>query len=782
MVGVSLSHYRILAQVGCGGMGAVYEALDTDLGRRVAIKLLKPEYALEPARRERFLREARAAAALSHTNICVVHEVGHAGDDLFIVMQFVEGETLARRLAGGRIDPARLRKIAEQLADALGEAHARGVIHRDVKPSNIMIDANDHVTVVDFGVAAVARARTLEADQTTSNLDTLTGTGQVVGTIGYLSPEQIRGEKVAAATDVFALGITLYEAATGRHPFDRGSPVQTIAAILNDVPPPIQVAIEGFPHAFDEAILHCLDKRADRRPRNGSAVAAALRRSDTAGPTTQLSLTRHRSIAVLPFASLGLGAGDEYLGEALAAEITTRLARTRRLLVISRTSTQRFRGTALDARQIGRELGVQTVLEGEIARLGGQYRITAQLLEVATGFCVWADNYVRAGDRLFDLHDAVGNKVARALHAEIAAPVPDRAPPDVHPDAFRLYMQGKALYYRFNDTDNLLAIEAFRRALSIDPRFARAHAAIASACMARLEREWEPDSAEWIAEALQACERAVAVEPWLSDAYAAKGLVFVRQRRFTEAEGEFTRALAINANDDIAHSMLGRLRFERGQLLEAVRAYRRALKISPDYVWCWNDLAWAEWLLGRVEQTERALRRVLEINPLDEIARVGVATGHYFRGEFDAAIAVAQKSIDINPHHPFPRPVLAVALAARGRIADAEAVCRDVLAANPDDFLMRAAAGVMYAVAGDEAQMTRANDRALLIVADRVPLNLNVAIHFAFLGRPAIARQWLHKAAAEGLSSTVAIERNPLLQQFAADTPLKGLRRRRRDG
>ncbi len=768
MVGASLSHYRILGQLGAGGMSAVYHALDTDLGRAVAIKLLRPEFALEPDRQQRFLQEARAAAALQHPNICTVHEVGRAGDELFIVMQLIDGRTLAECLASGPIPAARLRHIAVQLADALGAAHASGIVHRDLKPSNVMIGPDDRVTVLDFGVAAIAADRVYDPDGTTAiGRRPLTETGEVVGTIGYLSPEQIRGEHAGPESDVFAVGVTLYEAATGRNPFVRSAPLQTLAALLDDIPPPIRASMQGFPADLDEMCARCLHKRPERRFSDGAALAAALRGRAQIESAPE-GIPRRRSIAVLPFATLQAQPGDEFLGEALAAEIITRLARSKGLRVTSRSSTLRFRGTGADAAQIGRELDVQTILEGGIARIGGRYHITLQLLDAANGFCVWADKYECAQDELFDVQEAVAHRVARALRARLSSPAAaTEAPAGVNARAFELYLQGKALYYRFNSTDNLLAIEAFRRALKLDPAYARAHAAIASACMARLEREWETDEARWIGEALQACERAIATDAWLSDAYAARGLVFVRQHRLVEAEAEFRRALAINANDDIAHSMLGRLFFERGDLRQAARAFRRALKISPDYVWCWNDLAWVEWLLGRFEQTGRALGRVLAINPLDEIARVGIATEHYFRGELDEAVAIARKSMEINPHHPYSRPVVAVALAAQGRVTEAEALCREALADRPNEFLTSAGLALVYALAHDEPRLAEVNARALAIPADRAPLNVNIAIHFAFLQRPEIARLWLRKAFHEGLRSTIVLERNPLLRQFA---------------
>jgi serine/threonine protein kinase/Flp pilus assembly protein TadD len=768
MVGSEFSHYRILRELGAGGMGTVYHALDSDLGRPVAIKFLRPEFALQSDRRERFLQEARAAAALTHPGICTIHEVGRIDDELFIVMQLVDGSTLAERIASGPLDADTVGKIALQLADALADAHARGIVHRDLKPSNIMVNQNQGVTVLDFGLAAMLSEQ-VQADVSTITNQPLTLLGHAAGTIGYMAPEQIRGEPVGPASDLFALGATLYEAATGRNPFRRAGNLQTIAAVLDDYPLPIRSTVSGFPAHLDAIILKCLEKRPEARYPDGNALSKALRDSAIVQPAPRAS-ARHRSLAVLPFTSPQGDQDDEYLSEGLTTEIITKLARLKKLLVISRSTTQKYRGSELDSLQIGRELDVQAVLEGRISKRAQRLRVTVQLLEVATGYCVWGDSYDFDVDDLFHIQEEVSSRVARALRTKFPG-ARTGAAADASPEAHRLYLQGKALFYRFNRTDNLLAIEAFRRALQIEPRYAAASAGLASACMARLEREWEPDESRWMTEALEACERAIAYDAWSSDAYSARGLVFVRQQRLDEAEAEFQRALAINANDDIAHSMLGRIRFERGDLHQAVRAFKRALKISPDYVWCWNDLAWLQWLLGQADETARALARVLAINPVDEIARVGIATAHYFSGELDQAVAVAQKSLELNPNHPFPRPVLAVALARRGQVAEAVTRCREVLAERPGDFLTSAALGVVYAIAGDAENLRLANERALALPAPRAPLNVNIAVHYTFLNRGDYARLWLAKAAREGFRTDIVLKHNPLLRQFALEFP-----------
>ena len=769
MVGTEFSHYRILGQLGAGGMGTVYHAVDTDLGRPVAIKFLRPEFALQPERRERFLREARAAAALTHPNICTIHEVGRAGNDLFIVMGLVDGRTLADIAATGPLEPDTLSRIGLQLADALAEAHAHGIVHRDLKPSNIMIKEGT-ATILDFGVAAVLTEPVYLGDVSTATNRTLTETGHTVGTIGYMAPEQVRGEPAEPATDVFAFGVTLYEAATGRNPFRRADALQTIAAVLDADPPAIRSIVPEFPGRLDDIILKCLDKRPGERFQDGGALAQAFRTSAPA-PRTPRGSPRHRSIAVLPFAA-ARGMADEYLSEGLTTEIITKLARLKGVLVISRSATQRFRNSPVEARQAGRELDVQTVLEGTISKHGDRFRVAVQLLEVETGFCLWGDTCDFSSDDLLRTQEVVASRVARALRARL--PRTENRPTasgTANAEAHRLYLQGKLLFYRFNSTDNLLAIDAFRRALKVDPSCTAAYAALASACMARLERQWETDERRWTSEALEACERSIAQDPWISEAYSARGLVYLRQQRSDEAEVEFRRALALNPNDDIAHAMVGQILFDRGDLQPAANAYRRALKITPDYVWCWNDLAWVHWLLGREEETGRALMHALAINPIDEIARVGIATGHYFRGELDAAVAAAQKAVEINPNHPFTRPVLAVALVAAGRMEEGIALCRSVLDDRPGEFMATSALGVAYALARDEERLQRSLEQALAIRAPRTPLNLNVAVHYAFLGRRDCGQQWLAKAAREGLCLDIVLKRNPLFRQFAPDFP-----------
>lgn len=761
--------FTIVRELGRGGMGEVYLAHDRRLGGLVALKTL-----FEPQ-----LREAQHARLCSgHPHIATMHDVFETTISdrsvTVLVMEYIAGKTANRLIQDGPVPLGEVVRWMRQVAGALAHAHDHEVVHCDLKPANILIAADGAAKVLDFGIGR----RTFDKHVPDQGWR---------GTLPYMAPEQVLEGRYLPAGDIYSLGVTLFELVTGRLPFDAEVP-ELLLQVVGAPVPPISNYRADVPQRLDEILECALSKEPLQRYRSARAFDQALELLErdialpraTAGRHSYAPPNRYRSLAVLPFTNTFDAADDPSIAEAVTSEIITKLARLKGMLVISRSGTERYRNSALPADEIGRELGVETVLEGSISKVNDRWRITVQLLEVEHAFCVWADVYEFAAEDLFRIQDTVPQRIARALRARFRGnESSSETPAGINAEAYRLYLQGKALYYRFNSTDNALAADAFRRAIALEPRYAAAHAALASACMARLEREWEPDEARWVADAMQACARAVALDPWNADAYSARGFVFLRQGRPAEAETELRRALNINANDDTAHGMLGRVLFERGDLGLALRSFKRALKISPDYVWCWNDLAWVTWLMGRFAETERALARVLTINPVDEVARVGIATGLYFSGQLDAAAATAEKSIEINPSHPYSRPVLAVVLARQGRLREAEMIAQATLEQHPTEFLMNAAVGVMYAIADDAQKLRDANDRALAIRALRTPLNVNVAVHYAFLGRADYARLWLQKACREGMDVDDVLKHNPLLRQFGPEFPTRRGRGRR---
>jgi tetratricopeptide (TPR) repeat protein len=369
------------------------------------------------------------------------------------------------------------------------------------------------------------------------------------------------------------------------------------------------------------------------------------------------------------------------------------------------------------------------------------------------------------------VQDRVARRIARALSLHFAAGEADAltdAPP-ANIAAYQAYLQGKRFYYRFNNADNLIAVDAFRQAVALDPRFARAHAALAMALVARVERGWEADRAKWVEGALESSAAAIALNPNLSEAYSARALIEFFGKQLDLAEADVRRALALNPNDDIAHNLLGRVHLQRGELLHAVHAFRQALRISPDYVWCLNDLSWTDWLLGRYRQVDQLLGRVLKISPLDESAHVGLAVQAYLRNNPRLAIGEIEKALQGNAVHPWARPIIAMALARDGRFEQALKTAHEGIDVAPDDVLTYCALGMVHAEQGDEAGLEHAQARGLAVSPFYNPLMLSVAVHYAFLGRDDAARAWLRKAFAEGIRSRVVLRFNPFLRRFAEE-------------
>jgi non-specific serine/threonine protein kinase len=769
MLGKTLSHYAVVEKLGQGGMGVVYRAYDMKLERQVALKVLPPAVADNPDARHRLVREARAIAKLHHPNICVVHEIDEVDGGLFIVMELVEGRTLREELARGPFEPRRVVDVARQIATGLDRAHRSGVIHRDIKPSNIMIAADGMVKVLDFGLAQFIREVTSDTTTTDPKVAEISGTPAVAGTVGYMSPEQLRREPLDARTDIFSLGVTLYEISGQQHPFARGSDLGTLAAVLAEDPPSLTTRVPTFPQALDALICRCLRKSRDERYESAQTLLADLKLVELGSGQSAAVGVRRPSLAVLPFASLAPPSAEDYFIDGVTNEIVSRLAKLKTLLVISRTSTMKYRGSRQDVREIGRELGVSTILEGTVARHQNRCRVTARLVRVGDGFHIWTDSYDFALGDFFAVQDRVARRIARALSlhfstAEVDA-LTDTPPASIA--AYQAYLQGKHFYYRFNNADNLIAVEAFRKAVGLDANFARAHAALAMALVARVERGWEPDRAKWVHDALESSSAAIRLNPNVSEAYSARALIEFFGKQLDQSEADVRRALSLNPNDDIAHNLLGRVHLQRGELLQAVRAFRQALRISPDYVWCLNDLSWTNWLLGRYRQVDRLLAHVVTISPLDESAHVGLAVQAYLRGDTRIALGETEKALQSNPAHPWARPVMAMSLAREGHFEEALRIAREGIDVASDDVLAYAALGMVHAERGDEAGLQQAQAHGLAVSPFYNPMMLSVAVHYAFLGRDDEARAWLHKGFTEGLRSRVVLQFNPFLRRFA---------------
>jgi serine/threonine protein kinase len=488
MIGGTVTHYRILHALDKGGMGEVYEAEDMNLGRRVALKFLTDELARKPEAIERFRREARMASALNHRHICTVHEIDQSQGRYFIVTELLQGHNLQRMLARGPLETKRVYEFALQIADGLAAAHARGIVHRDLKPSNIFITDESQVKLLDFGLAKPVEsgvANTAEVDTVAE--PELTRSGVLVGTLSYMSPEQLRSIPVSTASDVFSFGIVLCEMLTGTHPFAKGTVFETASSILTDAFPAIDGSTPAVPQPWLAIVRKMLSKNPSERYRDAQEVRAdllSLRNDSEFGGMILASEGATRaatsSIAVLPFRNLTRDVDNEYFSDGLTEELINLLSNMGDLRVAARSSSFRFRGKELDIREVGKQLAVSSILEGSVQRSSNRIRITGQLVDVADGFQLWSGKYDRELSDVFSLQDEIAQEVVTSLEPALnrrpAIPAVRRR---VSAEAYNLYLQGRFFWNKRTAQDLRKAIECFRSAITLDSNFAAALAGIA---------------------------------------------------------------------------------------------------------------------------------------------------------------------------------------------------------------------------------------------------------------------------------------------------------------
>lgn len=597
--GRKVSHYEVGELVGSGGMSEVYRATDLRLGRRVALKFLRPR--ADAALRQRILREARAASSLDHPNICTIFEVDEAGEDVFIAMAFYEGETLDRVLARGPLPPERALAIAAQAARGLAAAHEELIVHRDVKPANLMLTRGDTVKILDFGIA-----RFLGDPRATDH-------GSVVGSPAYMSPEQLRDEPVDQRTDIWSLGAVLYEMLTGARAFPGDGVAAAVASVLSAQPPRASDVRPALPARADDILLKALAK--DRRMRYERMEDMARDLLDLRSALDSGAITMRRpaaaavsSIAVLPFADMSPQQDQQFLCDGIAEEILRELARIPELYVASRTSAFQYKNQGADVREIGARLNVGTVLEGSVRRSGDRVRISVQLVSVESGFRLWYERYDRDMKDIFAIEDEIAEKIAQALKVTLAE---QRGSPaertSTAAEAYELFLQGRQFFHQHRRKACEIALQTFTRALELDPGFARAYAGVAE-CHAFLNLYFGK-GAEAVAAADAASAKALELSPDLSDAHAARGLALFLKREFVEAEGYLRKAIALDPRLYDPHYIYGRVCFSEGRMPEAAEHFREACALVPEAYDAW-------YLLGmcyrRMAETAKARSADLE--------------------------------------------------------------------------------------------------------------------------------------------------------------------------
>ncbi len=768
MIETRLSHYRLLEQIGAGGMGVVYRARDEHLDRDVAVKVLPAGALADDATRQRFRREAHALSRLNHPHIATVFDFDSQDGVDFLVMELVPGVSLAERLASGPLPEAEVCAIGAQIADALEAAHEQGIVHRDLKPGNVVLTKKGQVKVLDFGLARLMRPR-----EGLDRSKSLTEAEVAVGTVAYMAPEQLLGQKVDARADLYSLGVVLYELATGRSPYREKIPTALIYEIMNQpVAAPREITPQLSPR-LETIILNCLEKDPERRYASARALADDLRSSApvarrgrathrlqfTAGAAMIIVLTlvglfdagglrsrligagRIQSLAVLPLEDLSGDSTQTYFADGMTEELINRLAQIAALKVTSRSSAMTYRNSRLGVPEIARRLKVDAVIEGSVRRYGESVRIAVQLVRAATDKNIWSSSYERDAGDVFALQSDVAQSIARQIRIAVTPQERTRlaASRRVDPAAHEEYLKGRYYFGEFTKAGFLKSLEHYQEAIALDPGFALAYAGIADTYSGMSSTYMPPDSA--IPLVVASTTKALQLDPELPEAYTARGYVKAfYDWRWRDAERDFQHAIELTPGSAWAHAEYGYLLAVNGRFDAAIAEFGKAHEIDPLSTLISSMQLWPLNMGRRYDQAITAAQRMIREDSTAAWNALGILGQVYtHKREFDKAIAAAREY---------------------------RRILRD---STPEVFPL------IHAMQGNRAQALRELDQ-LLQRHDRDPYS--IAMIYGALGMRDEAFAWLEKDMQARRESVIWLKVDPDADPLRSDPRFRGLLRR----